>query len=144
MNRARLFLLIVGLRAWAAEPFAASLYPALEKAQCRLCHNDNGVASATRLQFPPASATEDEINRFGLRLRVLVDRANPDQSPLLRKPTNRMAHSCSSMGRSSWSAPAIGVMSMSIGAGVARRTKGLSVWSGSGWAVIRSRRPGAA
>src|SRR5580692_431979 len=78
--------------ALGAEPFSATLYPTLEKAQCRLCHNDNGVASATRLQFPPASASEDEINRFGLRLRVLVDRANPDQSLLLRKPTNRIPH----------------------------------------------------
>lgn len=78
--------------ALAAEPFANALYPALEKAQCRMCHNDNGVASATRLQFPPASAGDDEINRFGLRLRALVDRANPDESLLLRKPTNRTPH----------------------------------------------------
>jgi hypothetical protein len=85
-------LIVAGLRASAAEPFATTLYPALEKAQCRLCHNDNGVASATRLQFPPSSAGEAEINRFGLRLRVLVDRANPDQSLLLRKPTNRIPH----------------------------------------------------
>src|SRR5437762_9046828 len=76
----------------AAGEFSTGLYPALEKAQCRLCHNDNGVASATRLQFPPASATEAEIDRFGLRLRALVDRANPEQSLLLRKPTNRMPH----------------------------------------------------
>jgi hypothetical protein len=93
MNWARLFVLVaVGLRAWAAEPFATTLYPALEGAQCRLCHNDNGVASATRLQFPAASASADEINQFGLRLRMLVDRANPDQSLLFRKPTNRMPH----------------------------------------------------
>src|SRR5580693_6214540 len=78
--------------ALAADPFAKTLYPALERAQCRMCHNDNGVASATRLQFPPASASEDEINRFGLRLRILVDQANPDQSLLLRKPTNRIPH----------------------------------------------------
>src|SRR5258706_10826287 len=78
--------------ALAAGEFSRRLYPTLEKAQCRLCHNDNGVASATRLRFPPASATEPEIDRFGLRLRALVDRANPEQSLLLRKPTNRLSH----------------------------------------------------
>jgi hypothetical protein len=64
----------------------------LEKAQCRLCHNDNGVASATRLYFPPSGATSADIDRFGLRLRTLVDRAHPEESLLFRKPTNRMAH----------------------------------------------------
>ena len=90
----RLFLSVVaiGLPALAAEDFATRLYPALEKAQCRLCHNDNGVASATRLQFPRASATTQEIERFGLRLRALVDRAHPEESPLFRKPTNRIQH----------------------------------------------------
>ena len=49
--------------------FAKNLYPVLEKAQCRMCHNDNGVASATRLQFPPDDASPDEIAAFGLRLK---------------------------------------------------------------------------
>src|SRR5260370_27355657 len=78
--------------ALASEEFSIRLYPALEKAQCRLCHTDNGVASSTRLQFPPASATPEEIDRFGLRLRALVDRAHPGESLLLRKPTNRVPH----------------------------------------------------
>jgi len=76
----------------AVEDFATRLYPALQKAQCRLCHNDNGVASATRLQFPRASATSQEIDRFGLRLRSLVNRAHPEESLLFRKPTNRIPH----------------------------------------------------
>src|SRR6266404_6326197 len=63
------------LPALASEDFAGRLYPVLEKAQCRLCHNDNGVASTTRLQFPRSTATPEEIDRFGLRLRALVDRS---------------------------------------------------------------------
>jgi Protein of unknown function (DUF1592)/Protein of unknown function (DUF1588)/Protein of unknown function (DUF1587)/Protein of unknown function (DUF1595)/Protein of unknown function (DUF1585) len=88
-----LFLLVaITLPAPAADDFATHLYPALEKAQCRLCHNDNGVASATRLQFPPATATTQQINNFGLRLRALVDRSHPEESLLFRKPTNRIPH----------------------------------------------------
>ena len=75
-----------------ADSFANRLYPVLEKAQCRICHNDNGVASATRLQFPPEKSSPEAINRFGLRLKVLVDAAHPDQSLLLRKPTNLTPH----------------------------------------------------
>src|SRR5438128_10133477 len=85
-------LAVATLPALAAGEFTTRLYPALEKAQCRLCHNDNGVASSTRLQFPQASATPEEIDRFGLGLRALVDRAHPAESLLLRKPTNRIPH----------------------------------------------------
>src|SRR5207302_562653 len=90
----RFFVLLatVTLPALASEDFAGRLYPVLEKAQCRLCHNDNGVASTTRLQFPRSSATPEEIDRFGLRLRALVDRSHPEESLLLRKPTNRVPH----------------------------------------------------
>src|SRR5215467_12172119 len=89
----RLLLLIaLTVPALATGPFSTQLYPALEKAQCRLCHNDNGVASTTRLQYPRLSATSEEIDRFGLGLRALVDRAHPEESLLFRKPTNRMAH----------------------------------------------------
>jgi hypothetical protein len=90
--RTLLLFVAITLPSLAAEDFATHLYPALEKAQCRLCHNDNGVASATRLQFPRASATVQEIDRFGLRLRALVDRAHPEESLLFRKPTNRIPH----------------------------------------------------
>jgi hypothetical protein len=72
--------------------FAQKLYPVLEKAQCRMCHNDNGVASATRLQFPPEDANAQEITTFGLRLSRLVTPAVPDESLLYRKPTNRIQH----------------------------------------------------
>src|SRR5947209_424436 len=72
--------------------FVDKLYPVLEAAECRMCHNDNGVASATRVHFPAADATPDAIRAFGLGLWALVDRANPDASLLLRKPTARVAH----------------------------------------------------
>ena len=72
--------------------FREKLYPVLEKAQCRLCHNDNGVASRTRLQFPPEDASAEEIGAFGLRLSRLVDRVHPEESALYRKPTNRTPH----------------------------------------------------
>jgi hypothetical protein len=68
------------------------LYPVLEKAGCRNCHNRDGVASATRLHFPEADAPSPQIEAFGKALVVLVDREHPDQSLLLRKPTNRIAH----------------------------------------------------
>ena len=72
--------------------FARNLYPMLEKAQCRMCHNDNGVASATRLQFPPEDASPAEVTAFGLRLKRLIDPANVEQSLLFRKPTARIQH----------------------------------------------------
>ena len=41
--------------------FVEKLYPILEKAECRMCHNDNGVSSATRLKFPPPEAKTEAI-----------------------------------------------------------------------------------
>src|SRR5437667_6806065 len=78
---------------WAQEgPFGSGLYQVMEKAACRSCHNSDGVASATRLQFPdPGSATE-KIEAFGRSLVILVDREHPDASLLLKKPTNRTVH----------------------------------------------------
>jgi len=73
-------------------PFGAGLYPVLEKATCRNCHNRDGVASATRLHFPDADAPAAKIEAFGKSLVVLVDREHPEQSLLLRKPTNRIQH----------------------------------------------------
>ncbi len=64
----------------------------LEKAGCAGCHNSNGVASATRLHFPDSSATPDRIESFGKSLVVLVDRDQPENSLLLKKPTKRVAH----------------------------------------------------
>jgi hypothetical protein len=72
--------------------FSRTVYPIFETAQCRGCHADDGVASATRLHFPDPNASPDEIEAFGLTLASLVDRADPARSLLLNKPTNRERH----------------------------------------------------
>ncbi|MBS1830683.1 MAG: DUF1592 domain-containing protein [Acidobacteria bacterium] len=86
-------ILSMALPALAQSPdFNKTLWPVFEKAQCRQCHNENGVASTTRLIFPREAATADEITAFGLSLRTLVNAAKPEDSPLWRKPTHRTAH----------------------------------------------------
>ena len=40
------------------EKFAESVYPMLQKAGCAGCHNHDGVASGTKLQFPEPGASE--------------------------------------------------------------------------------------
>lgn len=72
--------------------FVGQLYPVLERAQCRSCHNDNGVASATRVRFPREGADVPEIIAFGKRLRQAVDARQPEASLLLVKPTARVSH----------------------------------------------------
>ena len=72
--------------------FADKVYPVLERAECRSCHNSNGVASGTRLRFPPSDASRNAIDAFGLRLSALINRATPASSVLLRKPTLQMTH----------------------------------------------------
>src|SRR5262249_26278377 len=72
--------------------FSRTVFPIFEAAQCRGCHADDGVASATRLHFPEPNASPDDIEAFGLTLAVLVDRADPARSLLLNKPTNRVRH----------------------------------------------------
>lgn len=72
--------------------FAEQLYPVLQRVQCDRCHNDNGVASETRLAFPPADAAKELVTAFGLKLLELVDRRHPEKSLLLAKPTNREEH----------------------------------------------------
>ena len=72
--------------------FETGVYPVLEKAGCRACHNADGVASATRLHFPEADAPAPKIEAFGKSLVTLVDRVHPESSLLLRKPTARIPH----------------------------------------------------
>ena len=88
------FLALAGARAQPlpAGWFADKLYPVFERAQCPLCHNDNGVASASRLRFPAAQAPRRRIEQFGLELKVFVDARRPEESLLLRKPSNRIPH----------------------------------------------------
>ncbi len=77
----------------SAQDFRTTLYPALESAGCRKCHFADGVASATRLHFPDAEGvTPVKLEAFGRSLVELVDRANPANSLLLRKPTGKMPH----------------------------------------------------
>jgi hypothetical protein len=89
--------LIPGASAQATRPvnesyFVERVYPLLHAVQCERCHSDNGVASETRLEFPESDATRDQLTAFGLSLMDLVDRRNPEQSLLLRKPTKRAKH----------------------------------------------------
>jgi hypothetical protein len=88
-----ILLFLAGGALWGQSgEFRTTLFPILEKANCRACHNADGVASATRLHFPEADADADKIAAFGNSLVVLVDRQNPDASLLLRKPTSRIPH----------------------------------------------------
>src|SRR5260370_19650095 len=72
--------------------FSAKLYPILEKAGCRNCHNVEGVASATRLHFPVEDADRARVEAFGKSLAELVNRQDPAQSVLFLKPTLRIPH----------------------------------------------------
>jgi Protein of unknown function (DUF1592)/Protein of unknown function (DUF1588)/Protein of unknown function (DUF1587)/Protein of unknown function (DUF1585)/Protein of unknown function (DUF1595) len=74
------------------DSFSRTLYPVLEKAACRSCHNPDGVASVTRLQFPDPDAGPEQIEAFGRSLVALIDRNQPEESLLLKKPTNRIPH----------------------------------------------------
>jgi hypothetical protein len=84
----------LSLLAQAAETgsFQAATLPLLEKAGCRACHNTDGVAAGTRLLFPEPDTPPARLEAFGRSLVTLVDRAQPDRSPLLNKPTNRTPH----------------------------------------------------
>ncbi|MBM3754937.1 MAG: DUF1592 domain-containing protein [Acidobacteria bacterium] len=84
--------LVLACTASAAPDFVRDLWPHLERAQCAMCHQDNGVGATTRLRFPRAGATPDEVRAFSLQLRALVDAARPANSPLFQKPTNRTPH----------------------------------------------------
>src|SRR5690242_4363702 len=87
-----ILLLLAGALWGQSGDFRNTLFPIFENANCRACHNTDGVASATRLHFPEADADADKIAAFGNSLVVLVDRQNLEASLLLRKPTARMPH----------------------------------------------------
>src|SRR5262245_3973436 len=72
--------------------FTEKIYPILEQAGCRNCHNGEGVASATRLHFPDEDAAKTRVEAFGKSLAELVDRQNPEKSILWLKPTLRIPH----------------------------------------------------
>jgi hypothetical protein len=93
----KLTLCILGVLAAAVTAaqtgsFSKTVYPAFEEAGCKNCHHADGVASATRLRFPEAGATEARLEAFGKSLVKLVDAKAPANSLLLQKPTARVAH----------------------------------------------------
>jgi len=97
--RALLFLTAsIGSVAWAqtsaTDPafFATKVYPVLEAAHCRICHTTSGVASGTRVHFPEADTSKDQIEMFGLSLAPLVNRTDVSHSLILQKPTQRIPH----------------------------------------------------
>ena len=75
-----------------APSFGDTVYPIFQKANCRSCHSDEGVASGTRLHFPLETAGPEEIEAFGLTLANLIDREDASRSLLLNKPTDRTRH----------------------------------------------------
>jgi hypothetical protein len=83
---------VARVAAQAPVSFGRTVYPIFESAQCRGCHSDDGVASATRIHFPEPNASPDDIEAFGLTLAALVDRTDPSRSLLINKPTNRVRH----------------------------------------------------
>jgi len=99
-GRSKVFLILAFFLVWAQEgffsaqeaSFSRTLYPVLEKAACRSCHHPDGVASATRLHFPEPDASPERIEAFGRSLVALIDRNQPEESRLLKKPTNRIPH----------------------------------------------------
>jgi hypothetical protein len=72
--------------------FREKIYPILENAGCRNCHNVEGVASATRLHFPSEGVDITRVEAFGRSLAEFVDRQNPEKSLLFLKPTLRIPH----------------------------------------------------
>ena len=93
VSKRTILLVLAGGALWGQSgDFRTTLFPILEMANCRACHNPDGVASATRLHFPEADADADKIAAFGNSLVVLVDGQNLEASLLLRKPTARMPH----------------------------------------------------
>lgn len=88
--------ILVALIAQSGAPdpafFSTKVFPIFQEARCSGCHAPDGVASGTRLMFPPRDATESRIQAFGLSLAHLVDRTDPLKSLLLAKPTNTVRH----------------------------------------------------
>lgn len=86
--RTALLALLVTIPLRSAD-FVRDIAPVFERGGCAACHNPNGVASGTRLRFPEEHAPTLDL---GKSLHVLVNRQDPAQSPLLNKPTGRLAH----------------------------------------------------
>jgi hypothetical protein len=95
VKRSILIILASATCAWQAPgqtTFVSTLYPIMQRAGCRNCHNVDGVASATRMHLPDEDAPLSRVEVFGRSLVDLVNRENPEQSLLFLKPTARVAH----------------------------------------------------
>jgi hypothetical protein len=95
VKRSILIVLASATCAWQVPgqtTFVSTLYPIMERAGCRNCHNVDGVASATRLHFPDEDAPLSRVEVFGRSLVDLVSPQDPEQSLLFLKPTARVAH----------------------------------------------------
>jgi hypothetical protein len=95
VKRSILIVLTSGTCAWQAlgqTTFVSTLYPIMERAGCRNCHNVDGVASATRMHLPDEDTPLSRVEVFGRSLVDLVNREDPEQSLLFLKPTARVAH----------------------------------------------------
>src|SRR5579864_7086228 len=95
VKRSILIVFASAICAWQAPgqtTFVSTLYPIMERAGCRNCHNVDGVASATRMHLPDEDAPLSRVEVFGRSLVDLVNRQNPQQSLLFLKPSPRIAH----------------------------------------------------
>ncbi len=94
MIRAALWFIAFAATAAPLEPdhFSAKVYPVFQNGNCRTCHIEGGLAAATRLRLPPPNASKAAIEEFGRGLVQLIDRQTPENSPLLRKPSNIEKH----------------------------------------------------
>src|SRR5215470_17773138 len=95
MKRSILIVLASAAFTWQAAgqtTFVSTLYPIMEKAGCRNCHNPDGVASATRMHVPDVDTPLSRVEVFGRSLVDLVNRENPEQSLLFLKPTALIPH----------------------------------------------------
>lgn len=92
---ARLILFAAAI-SWVARAqqtsFSDQVYPVLQSAGCASCHNAEGVAAPTRLHFPDEPVSPARLQAFGKSLVEFVNRAQPDKSLLLLKPTIRIPH----------------------------------------------------
>ncbi len=74
-----------------AADFATDVWPVMAKANCAGCHRAAGPAGATRMRIPSGTSAT-ELAALGESLAAVVNAGAPEQSLLLRKPTNREPH----------------------------------------------------
>ena len=68
--------------------FPRHVYPVLQAAQCNLCHNDNGVAAETDLEFPEDHADETQITA----LKTALEGDNIDEIKRISEELTQSSH----------------------------------------------------